>query len=205
MLVSAFATKKIILNAYNEAVKNKYISEDDRYFFEEERWAGEEQYTTTSQIGFNKNYSVTLDGGKEQNITDSSTNSTFFMIPHTLKDDAYMRVDYTDPNGTVHNLSVSLKGVKWEIGKRYIYRLSPKLMSSNYVLEVTAPSKTKADYLGFVEGSTTSSWTEGNVVSYRIDTYRFGRQEKVPIKWITEFSTDNAMGVAVLAYRQMEE
>lgn len=160
----------------------------DRYFFEEERWAGEEQYTKTSQIGFNKNYSVALDGGREQYITGSSTNSTYFMIPHTLRDDAYMRVDYTDPNGTVHNLSVSLKGVKWEMGKRYIYRLSPKLMSSNYVFEVTAPNKTKADYLGFVEGSTTSSWTEGNVVSYRIDTYRFGRQEKVPVKWITEFS-----------------
>ena len=166
----------------------------DRYFFEEERWAGEEQYTTTSQIGFNKNYSVTLDGGKEQYITGSSTNSTFFMIPHTLKDDAYMRVDYTDPNGTVHNLSVSLKGVKWEMGKRYIYRLSPKSSSTSYTFNFEYLSddvySTLAD--SHLTSSYKGAFRKWYVTSTRgTATFSDGQTVSDPVGWDVTFSTDN--------------
>lgn len=141
-------------------------------------------------VGFMPNKKVVLSGGKEQAITGDKDSTTFFLIPHTLREDAYFQVNFTPAGGSTSYLKANLSGVKWEMGKHYTITISPKVVSSQYVLEVTAPSKTNANYLGIVDGHATSHWTTGNVVSYRIDSYRYGLKEpeKVPVKWITEFS-----------------
>lgn len=166
------------------------IRSRDEIDLEKQEWKS--KYSDSIRnVGFATNKKVVLSGGKEQAITGDKDSTTFFLIPHTLREDAYFQVNFTPAGGSISYLKANLSGVKWEMGKHYTYKISPKLMSSEYVFEVSAPNKTKANYLGIVDGHATSHWTTGNVVSYRIDTYRFGRQEKVPVKWVTEFSTDN--------------
>lgn len=163
----------------------------DNYNFETGKWAGVEQYAGSKDIQFKSNYTVTLPGNKKTKVTDTSTNSTFFVIPHELANNAAIQIAFT-PEGSskIDTLRTKLPKMTWEMGKHYTITISPKVVSSQYVLEVTAPNKTKANYLGIVDGHATSHWTTGNVVSYRIDYYRYGLKEpeKVPVKWRTMFS-----------------
>lgn len=165
------------------------IRSRDEIDLEKQEWKS--KYSDSIRnVGFATNKKVVLSGGKEQAITGDKDSTTFFLIPHTLREDAYFQVNFTPAGGGTNYLKANLSGMKWEMGKHYTITISPKVVSSQYVLEVTDPSKTNANYLGIVDGHATSHWTTGNVVSYRIDSYRYGLKEpeKVPVKWITEFS-----------------
>ncbi len=151
-------------------------------------------------VGFMPNKKVVLSGGKEQAITGDKDSTTYFLIPHTLREDAYFQVNFTPAaGGDTKFLKAQLSGVKWEMGKHYTYKISPKNKSVTYTFSIkkkedpssedgpTFLSATGSDaYLG-------GQWSEWWITSYKTTTTTYNSVptttvEKDPVAWKAEFS-----------------
>ena len=134
-------------------------------------------------ISLTKDIAISGDAGQKVLVEDDY----FMMLPQTLPEDAELVITFVQSsNGKVHTIKspIGQQDLKWEMGYIHTYTLTAKrAVEENYIFEVTAPSKTTADYLGDVP-------TEGTVKSYRTYTNIFGIETKEAVKWTTEYSTD---------------
>ena len=147
--------------------------------------------TDKATITLTKDIAISGDNGQQGGLT---AEDYFMMLPQTLPSDAKVAVTFVlSSDGTEHTVETSMGGIKWEMGKLYIYTLTAKQTPTDeYTFTVnTAPSNTStsysspsATYLGGVK-------TTGNITSYLTHTNVFGIKTKKAVKWTTEYSTDN--------------
>lgn len=133
------------------------------YEFGADTWNTDE---TEANATFSQNLNVELPGNSTdyQPVTDGET--TFMMIPQTLRENATLEVTFDD--GTV--LKGSLAGKEWPMGKTISYRIS----------------KSNVDYTFDVTPLSDFSYSGGNqsytVTSYK-NTIQDGSQLQEPVQW----------------------
>lgn len=140
--------------------------------------------TDQATISLTKDIAISGDAGQQVLVEDDY----FMMLPQTLPEDAELVITFVQSsNGKVHTIKspIGQHNLEWEMGYIHTYTLTAtRAVEENYIFEVTAPSKTTADYLGDVP-------TEGTVKSYRTYTNIFGIEtHKEAVPWTTEYSTD---------------
>ena len=124
---------------------------------------------------FSQAFDVTLSDQEsgEQPITDKKPETTFMLIPQSLKD-VTVEVQVETNEGTITLTGSLAQTGKWEAGKIYTYAISTESINWVYEFEVTPT-------IILPLGETQAQYT---VTSYR---YRRGNsEEKEPVAWLAE-------------------
>lgn len=168
------------------------IRSRDEIDLEKQEWKS--KYSDSIRnVGFATNKKVVLSGGKEQAITGDKDSTTYFLIPHTLREDAYFQVNFTLAGGGTKYLKAKLSGIKWEMGKHYTYKISPTSSSTSYTFNFEYLSDDT--YTTLTDDNLTSNYkgafkkwyitsTRGTV------TFSDGQTIGNPVGWDVKFSTD---------------
>ena len=119
---------------------------------------------------FSQAFDVTLSDQEsgEQPITDTDPETTFMLIPQSLKD-VTVEVQVVTAEGTFTLTGSLAQTGKWEAGKIYTYAISTESINWEYVFEVT-------DEITLALGETQKKYT---VTSYRHRKGNFEEKEQV--------------------------
>ena len=134
-------------------------------------WSGPSDAATYSQT-----LDLTVsDGVADQSVADGA--KTFMLIPQTLPTGAAVTVNFTDSEGETFDLTASIEGTSWPMGKTVTYSISTANIGGTLVLDVTPTIET--------------AYTGGDV-TYTVKSYKEYKSGKIePAAWTAEYSTDN--------------
>lgn len=131
---------------------------------------------------FTQNLNVTTPDPGIIGTAITPPSGTFMMIPQTLPTNAKIEVTITDKvSGLSGTLTADIGGTEWKMGHTYTYRINTSSIAEEPYLSVS-PLDNKFYHNGGSDKITVKSYlTRKQGVSVI----------KVPVKWKTEFSTDN--------------
>ncbi|MBP3483099.1 MAG: fimbrillin family protein [Alistipes sp.] len=135
-------------------------------------WSGQ-----STAVSYSQNLALSVsDGVADQEVAAGA--KTFMLMPQTLPDGANITVNFTDSKGDTFDLTASVAGTVWPMGKTVTYSISTANIGGTFVLDVTPTISCEYG------GATNLSYT---VKSYK--EFKSGKIEAAA--WTSEYSVDN--------------
>ncbi len=134
-------------------------------------WSGQ-----STAVSYSQNLALSVsDGVADQEVAAGA--KTFMLMPQTLPDGANITVNFTDSKGETFDLTASVAGTVWPMGKTVTYSISTANIGGTFVLDVTPTIET--------------TYTGGSV-TYNIKSYKVFKSGKIePAAWTAQYSEND--------------